>query len=329
VRSRRTEPTVFFVTVIDCEGLLSSAKDFADRALRAYLDGDERVILVNAAFALEHMSKALLASHHPALMMEIRNGQFDSLLHLMGLGAKARKLTEPKTIGAKEALARVEQMMTIKTPKDHLYRLIEVRDGVVHAGHFNAANTREILTSFLRYSNEVYDELTVPDDDRWESHTNLVSRLITQNLSEVEHRVYRKIEAARNNYQNWIKRVPEHSKSTVNKTLSPGFSALLHRSKAAPDPNEPIQVSAPVECPACKQLSAVYLGHAHGTRRVPEDVIKAGAPTVESLYSSQAYLEIKVLMCSICSLQLLGSDEIQTAGLPARMDIPQEVLQLI
>jgi hypothetical protein len=67
--------TVSGVTIVDRDQLLASAKDFADRALRAYLEDDARITLTNAAFSMEHLSKAYLYSLHPALLMEIRNGQ--------------------------------------------------------------------------------------------------------------------------------------------------------------------------------------------------------------------------------------------------------------
>jgi hypothetical protein len=72
------------VTAIDQQQLLESARDFAERALNACLEDDTRVILANAAFSLEHLCKAYLYGMHPALLMELRNGQLDSLLHLVG-----------------------------------------------------------------------------------------------------------------------------------------------------------------------------------------------------------------------------------------------------
>ena len=87
--------TVTQVTTIGRDQLLESAKDFADRSLRAYMDSDSRVILQNAAISMEHLSKAYLASLSPVLLMEIKNGQLDSLLHLAGLGEKAKKGSTP------------------------------------------------------------------------------------------------------------------------------------------------------------------------------------------------------------------------------------------
>jgi hypothetical protein len=74
------------VAAIDQQHLLESARDFAELALNAYVEDDTRVILAKAAFSLEHLCKAYLYGMHPALLMELRNGQLDSLLYLVGHG---------------------------------------------------------------------------------------------------------------------------------------------------------------------------------------------------------------------------------------------------
>ncbi|WP_343955354.1 hypothetical protein, partial [Nonomuraea longicatena] len=166
------------MTILDRDHFVASAQDFARRALDAYLDDDARVILINAALSLEHLSKAYLFDKHPALLVELRNGNFDSLLHLTGLGASARKLKEPRTISAREALTRIDQLMPVRTPKPLLEQLIDVRDGVVHAGYLSPANTREVLAAFLRFSNELYDEIKLEEPLRWSSHAELAASLI-------------------------------------------------------------------------------------------------------------------------------------------------------
>ena len=43
------------MTTVDRKQLMDSAEDFADRALRAYTDGETSMILVNAAVSMEHL----------------------------------------------------------------------------------------------------------------------------------------------------------------------------------------------------------------------------------------------------------------------------------
>lgn len=94
---------------------------------------------------MEHLSKAYLCSVNPAYLVELRNGQFDSLLYLTGQGVKARKLKAPRTISAREALTRVEHLLPgLAAPRTRLEQLIDVRDGVVHTGYLQDRETQEI-----------------------------------------------------------------------------------------------------------------------------------------------------------------------------------------
>ena len=104
------------MATVDRDQLLASAKYFAERALSAYLENDTRVILVYAAFSMEHLSKTYLCDLHPALLAEFRNGQVDALLHLVDLGGPkddqrkgsvgASRARTSDTDGAPRTLAR-------------------------------------------------------------------------------------------------------------------------------------------------------------------------------------------------------------------------------
>jgi hypothetical protein len=109
---------------------------------------------------MEHLSKAYLASLNPVLLMEIQNGRLDSLLHLSGLGEKAKKAQCPRTISAREARTRVQHVLPgLTAPRDELDDLINVRDGVIHVGYLAETDTRKILTAYLRYANGLFDEV--------------------------------------------------------------------------------------------------------------------------------------------------------------------------
>ncbi|GAA2114654.1 hypothetical protein [Actinomadura alba] len=71
------------------EGLLASARFFADRALQGYTSGDHRAVLMDAGTLLEHVSKALLITKNPAYLVEMKSGGFEHLLHLTGQGGRA------------------------------------------------------------------------------------------------------------------------------------------------------------------------------------------------------------------------------------------------
>ncbi|WP_242886698.1 hypothetical protein [Actinomadura litoris] len=286
---------------LDRHSLSDSARDFTGRALRAYLDGDERVILTNAAIAMEHLSKAYLADIHPGLLMEIRNGSIDSLLHLLGHGDRARKLPFPKTIGGKEALLRVEHLLpALKAPKDALAQLVAVRDGVVHTGFLDATSTRVTLTAFLRYATELFDELGQEEDERWGKHTELVAQLITESLTEIEHEVHRKIFAARQRLATLVEEIPESEQGEV------GDLRQVHRRRRLAQG----MFSEDFKCPACRHPGAQVQGPVEIDWDVEED--RKGP----SLYVKDFIFRPERLDCGACELCLVSADELRAAGLP-------------
>jgi hypothetical protein len=183
------------VAAIDQQQLLESARDFAGRALNAYVEDDIRVVLAHAAFSLEHLCKAYLCGMHPALLMELRNGQLESLLYLVGHGGRPDSL---RTIGGREALARVERVLPdLNVPGESLKQLIDVRDGMVHVGFMSSAGIGELLTAFLQFSDELHDALGSERKGRWGEHAELVEALLARAQSQTEQEAHRRIAIAR------------------------------------------------------------------------------------------------------------------------------------
>ena len=299
--------------IVDRTQLVESARDFAGRSLRAYLKADNRVILMDAACSLEHLSKAYLASLHPALLMDIRNGQLDSLLHLVGCGDKAGA-PFPRTISSREALNRVLRLLPgLDLPTLPLNQLIDVRDGIVHVGYLTDDNTREALTAFLRYCNALYDELSIPAGERWNSHAELVRSLISQSLTEVEHEVQRKIGAAKNLVGELMAQIPKEEHGSV------GFA----RQQRASLRRLPGERRVEVDCPACRDSDATCVGTTEtefGTYLEPgedgEDIVQRCAYRI---------FHARRLSCGVCELHLKNPDELKAAGLPISWTLDEEV----
>lgn len=313
------------VTNLTRDSLVESAQDFSDRALCAYRDGDERVVLVNAAFAMEHLTKAVLVGMNPAFLMEIRNGQFDSLLFLAGYGAKARKLSEPKTIGAKEALARVEQIMGFKTPRAPLERLIEVRDGVVHMGAFSPAKTREALTTYLRLANEIFDEIEVSPSERWGKHAHLVSKLIEQSLTEVEHEVQRKITAAKSRLGQLMAQIPESEQVTVGDARQALVSHVVDPATVERALRNGLSLHTGFfSCPACRHTRATRVSVIEEEYGLPDDLGPMDHPQEHFAFVGW-YLRAVELICGSCGLSLKGGDELRAANIPVRREATESL----
>lgn len=288
------------VTALTQEHLLDGARYHANAALTAYTAGDERSILMNAAISAEQVSKAFLFTKHPTLLAETNNGSFDSLRQLAGFTTKDDKPL--RTVCAKGALLRVRDFMTVKAPKEALDQLVAVRDDVLHAGLLNSKSTRELLTTFVRYANEVYDALDVEMGDRWGHHLDLVSSLITQSLTEVEHEVTRKITAAKRRYDQLMEQIPPDERSTVRvaRLIQAGQSGLTARSFRS------------AICPACGNVNAFEAGDA---KLRDAEIQKLLNHAVENKLPFPQLFEPHEFMCGICELTLNSVDELNAAGM--------------
>ncbi|MEU4827709.1 hypothetical protein AB0H37_38090 [Actinomadura sp. NPDC023710] len=135
------------VSVPTYEGLLDSARFFANRALRDSTSDDQFGVLLDAGTLIEHLSKALLISKNPAYLVESKPTNFDHLLHLTGQGGRAPLTGAVRTIGAYEAVTRVRRLVDIRTSQTDLDQVLQVRNGIVHAGAFDETRTRQLLTT--------------------------------------------------------------------------------------------------------------------------------------------------------------------------------------
>ncbi|WP_433247645.1 hypothetical protein [Actinomadura nitritigenes] len=294
------------MTTIDQQQLLESARDFTDRALTAYTQGDERVVLVHAAFAMEHLSKAYLYGLHPTLLLDLQRGSVDSLLHLVNLGAMARKASFPRTISSKEARNRVADLLpSLTVPKDQLDKLIEIRDGVVHVGYLGESSTKEILAAFLRYSDALYEEIGVSEKDRWGDHWELVGKLIVQSLDRVDQRVQMKIRRAER-YFEYLKQEPDSLFIIKLSHLSDEQLSIM---------GEEGDYSLP--CPACDETANVS-GEHEFLPPLDKETLSDLTPYSEVWLRTLVY--ITALACPACKLTLENPDEIKAANIPS----PQE-----
>jgi hypothetical protein len=122
---------------MDHKELHASAVDFARRALDAYLRGDIKVVLLNAAVSFEHLCKAYLCNLNPALLMNIKNGTFESLVLLSGHGQMIKD-SRLLTISGMEAFRRTQVLLPKpRVPEEPIKQLVNVRDGVIHMGHLD------------------------------------------------------------------------------------------------------------------------------------------------------------------------------------------------
>ncbi|GAA2112585.1 hypothetical protein [Actinomadura alba] len=300
------------VTTISRDQLLASAQNFAGRALRAYIDDDDQVILLHSAMSLEHLMKAVLCDMNSALLVEFRPGSLDSLLHLTGHGPKAKK-KHPRTISAREALDRIRKIVSdLGVPKEKLEELIDVRDGVVHTGFLDETDTREVFTVYLRCCNKLFEELKVSPDERWGDHQEMVDTLISESLSEIERTVKQQLAAAKFRINELLTKIPENEhvsvmtarQSSLTRVLLPGREILTEK------------------CPACEDESATYIGE--DDEIVDYDVEGDGHGNYHSFVTGvYPIFRAESFICGVCDLKLSGEDELTAAGLEPTIDLSE------
>lgn len=287
------------VTLINLDELLASGLDFADRCLEAYTEDDLKVVPVFAAFSLEHPCKAFLHRISPALLAEAnKDNQFDSMLHLLGHEDKANGKF-PRTIGAKEAINRANRLSPeLGLSNKHITALINMRDGVVHAGHLEQSESHHAFAAYLRAADGILRAFDIKEADRWGRHREFVELLISQSIDEIRQRVKEKIASARARFELQMMNIAAEQRAFfVGTHRQSGNRASAHG-----------QASSPIECPACSTASARYIGRIE--LQPPHEV----DPSIESHNSLS--IRGEGLLCTICELRLVGFLELDAAKIP-------------
>jgi hypothetical protein len=265
--------------------------------------------LPQAAIAWEHLCKAYLCSLHPALLAELKNGSLDSLLHLVGLASKSQVLS-PRTISARTADQRVRTLLQIRTPKRLIDDLVDVRDGAMHAGLLPSAYQREVFIAFLRASNEVHDALE--NGDRWGEYNQFVEQVIGEQVTEIEHEVRKKLEAARRSYANVVETVPEDELPTVMAVKQGQTAHFLYGSEH--------QVN--MKCPICGDEEAQCAGSVD-LEWEPDFDVEGGETYITGAYPIAEFYS-RGFSCGVCGLRLSTPQELGVAGLPLNLQLPDD-----
>jgi hypothetical protein len=168
--------------------LVASSGTFARSALQAQHD-DNRVFLLHAATALEHLAKAVLAARRPSLI--VATNDFESLLHACGESGFARRpRAKMRTIAAGDAIGRAGRFVpTVEALVPDLELLILVRNGIAHLGEASASDADDVLVAYLKASEELRDTLDVDRSSYWGEFLDLVDSALKENVEKARLRV--------------------------------------------------------------------------------------------------------------------------------------------
>ncbi len=296
--------------MLNRDGLLASAKDFADRALTAYIEDDTAVVLSHAATSLEHLAKAVLCSRNPVLLMDIQRGKLDSLVQLAGLPELAKKQEGPYTISGTEAINRVELLWPgIKKPKE-IDKLIAVRNMTLHVGQHQVDDIRELLAAYLRLANELLEELKVPEAERWGERADLVESLVSKSLDEIERRVAQRMAQAKYKLDAWLSKVPGDMREAV----------LMRTTAIVAVPVMEHEDWVPTVCPVCGSTEGLSVGE---PVYLPDVDVDINGPYVSGEGGYELYAER--FSCPTCGFEVEGPEELIAAGLETNLDLPKDL----
>lgn len=290
------------------DDLLASATRFARSGLGALLENDLPVFFLHSAIALEHLSKAQLASISLSL---ISGADFNSLLHACGHGKHAGS-KRMKTIGLDAALERSGHFVSAlgnDEKRKPLHVLREVRNGVAHLGQLESDDADEVLAPYLRACDHLFAE--IPGAEResfWGEYLEVVDTRLSESAKEAEGRVAAAIAAASLVFKQRYAAIEEA-----------GREAALASIEGTYDPERYYEQL--VNCPACERLALV-----DGSIRVRWEAdwdYSDGESWIAGVYPGVTFSPAR-LECRVCGLYLKGEEELRAAGVPESWELDQE-----
>jgi hypothetical protein len=271
---------------------------FARSALQAQ-HTDDRVYLLHAATALEHLAKAVLAARHPSLIVPAND--FDSLLHACGeAAAPNRPRKRMKTIGARDAVARAGHFVPAVLPlTSELELLIDVRNGVAHLGEVQSEDADRVLVPYLQASEALRETVGIDRGAYWGEFTDVVDSALKENVEKARVRVETALAIARTEFARRFDSLDDATKTAMLGLVEAGYRPEKYDEQL-------------LECPACGTPALVY-----GSVQIEYDEDWDHHERV--LLGVHPYFDFvpQALRCAACGLKLEGWDELEAAGISA------------
>ncbi|MFF3558981.1 hypothetical protein ACFYXS_02915 [Streptomyces sp. NPDC002574] len=267
--------------------------DGARRALQKAMDDHAQreydEFALHAGVAVERLAKAALVRMNPLYLVEMRNNNTDMLLHFGGNLELARD--KVRTIGAKDALARLRKMQVL--PADaQLDELIDIRNGVAHTTGSDEA--KFLLPTFARAVEQILGHLGQSSQRFWGTWASAVRMGLNERESQVTREIHLRIRQARHRFNQRFEGLPEGARDLVLGAPQPGQGMEIGP-MTLPDGTEITIMVASVRCPACTGLASVMMS--------PTTQSNTGVTLVPTTY-----------LCKICRLELDNYEEIKASG---------------
>lgn len=282
---------------LTADGFYESAREFAHLALAAHHENKHRQVAVNAATALEHLAKACLANRSPALLVELRNGDFGSLVRLLDLPT-TKSTKQLRTASLREALERVKTWVTSSADDEDLKTLVGLRDGTVHAALDDEVE-EQLLAAFATHADALLADLNRGRDTFWADQLAVVDALLAEATDKVSRRVAVKLAAAKASFDAKYAHLPLDV-----------VEMLRNVATGIPDDDQQTIV-----CPVC-ETSATADG--------AFEIATGEASWEDDVPSVDAWVEFTAtsLVCRMCGLRLDSMREFIAANVTVTWEVP-------
>lgn len=284
----------------------------ARSAVGAIGDRDWLIFYLHAGVAFEYLTKASLANHHPALMMEPQS--FDSLKHACGVRSIPEEFV--RTIGAKEALRRCGTLNgELKNIEDKLSQLLDARNGVAHLAAVPGSFPQDAVRTFLRATGLLMADLGQSAEEFWGPSADVVRVWSKESADEGELAAEHAIALAKSKFKELVESLPTAGAEAILQAFEAGYA------------QRPKYETDFVQCPACGR-SALVSG-SYDFDWEPDWDQEDGRAFVAGVYPV-VRLHPGHLQCNVCKLELDGEDQLHAAGISGPWEIEDvDVLDFI
>jgi hypothetical protein len=276
----------------DLDSLWAKSRLYAARA--SAVDREDAEFPFWSILTLEMLARSALASVHPALLADPREGQ--NLMYAFGFG----QTKAPRSIPAKTVFLRCAQIVQDFTADDvtKATALIEMRNEELHTGGtpLDGLPTRTWLVDYYRLSKTLLVYLDKGLGDLFEDDEAVAAkRMIDASDKKILGEVKRAVSECRKEWRALTKEDRKERRTRAVTILRLRGERASFRPAAAGDVQK---------CPACTTLGWVT-----------GEVVRTGEPRVGENEILQTFTKLPTeFSCSACGLSLDGEAEMHAAG---------------
>ncbi|MEU1457623.1 hypothetical protein [Streptomyces avermitilis] len=231
---------------LSSESFFRGAKKAAHKAMDEHGRREYDEFALQAGVAVEKLGKAVLFSKNPVYIAEPRNE--DMLLHFGGhLTVDEEKV---RTVGAKDAIARLRRIGVLPKKDDQLDLLIALRNGAAHATP-NSTLAKGMISPLARTIETLLNDLGETLDEFWGRWTKAVKDAVNEQEDQVFRDVQLRITQARHAFEDRFAGLPAEVKERALKEPQPRTEEWFATAMEIKMDGVIVWKTSGGDCPAC------------------------------------------------------------------------------